>query len=130
MQDERARADELLRPFRALEDKLDGIAVLGDLEAGRVLRAWTTTAPIWAPPAGEPPTDLAARWRWLWMDVAVCPGDLARSARVSPLVANKAFESLRDMRAIYPDGTANSEVVAVLRSQMAAHLKGNHTRPR
>lgn len=115
---------ELLAEFKASEQLHAAALIVEDVDAKRVLAAWTTM-PIdgWRKPRKMQTGDsLAWRWEWLWSTVGIDYDMLAMRAGVSAQTALAKFEMLRASRLVYPDGSISKPALAVLHGYVQQNM--------
>jgi hypothetical protein len=115
---------EQLEPFRSHEPVHAAAVVIEDVDAKRVLAAWTTM-PLepWRASRTRPKSEvLSWRWEWIWSSVQVDFSMLGLRAGVSPQTAQSKFELLRAARLVYPDGTISKPALLVLQAYVQQNL--------
>jgi len=98
--------------------------LVGDPDLQRLLSSWTHLSILTLPiRKGEIPKDERERWDWLWTKVDIPWNQLAQSAGFSEARTRALFDTLRGNRLIYPDGTAATHAISVLKAEVLVTLK-------
>lgn len=99
------------------------VVLIGDPAAQKIVSAWTTSPVVWLMPVVAKPQGDRDIWEWAWSGVSVDWPDLSKRSGL-PLSRLKAlFETLRSNRLIYPDGTAASHAIGVLKAEVMKTIK-------
>ena len=100
---------DVLAVFKAKETDQDGLVIIGDDEAARVIIAWSHTDQHWTQPKRVAPAIVPDKtfelWRWVVEGWRIDHYDVARLSGVQPAVALDKLNLLVGNRLIYPDGT-------------------------
>ncbi len=116
------KLDTLLEPYRDSTDNIGVVTVIDDVQAKKLLAAWTRYNPSWTKPKGRRPADTTELWYWLWEGVDVDTHALAAMANVSPHVVGPKFEVLIHARLVLPDGTITTPAKALLNAFISENL--------
>lgn len=120
--------EDVLGPFRGLEEAQDAVLLLGDDDALRVLIAWTHVDNEWTAPSSPaipPPMragKMAALWRWMCSGWSVDIDELSRLAGVTPDVAHRKLSMLQGNRFIYPTGEMSKAARLAIQAVTAKRL--------
>lgn len=115
-----------LAVFRGLEANEDGLVILGDEDACKVLVAWQKTDQLWRHPRSPAPEAthgrMEALWTWIVSGWEIDDAKVARLAGVPFSVTHAKLEMLIGNRLIYPDGSMSGAARKVLTVFMAKKL--------
>lgn len=105
---------QLLAPYRRAEQDRAAISACGRQVSRQLLAAWGPAWAAWSPPTSPAPDDLRARWTWLWAHVELHAPDFVAAAGVPQAAGLAAFESIVQLRLVYPDGTIARAAARIL----------------
>lgn len=130
------RIEDVLTPFRGLEQNQDAVVVLGDENAMKVLVAWTHVDNVWTKPSKPAPAIVSGKmsklWQWVvsgW-DTDVMMRDIARAAGLPVAIVHDKLNVLIGNRLIYPDGTMAAGARAALSVHTAKKLGIKQSMPK
>lgn len=116
--------NDVLEEWKANETSDCVLALSSQRELRLVAYGFSLTKPPWPPDEPPPEGDAGELWDIAWQHVALDPERIELVSGVDLRQINRCLQALIVMRAIYPDGSLNRNVRALINALTKQQLSG------